>query len=88
MKNKVSTALEKLEAHLARCVDKICNGVSCYFLFLMIYLFLFYVHWYFVCMCVWGKGLGSPETGVTDSFELPGGSWELNLGPLEEELCC
>jgi hypothetical protein len=25
------------------------------------------------------------ETGVTDACELPGGCWELNLGPLEPQ---
>lgn len=27
----------------------------------------------------------SPETGITDSCELPSGCWDLNLGPLEEQ---
>jgi hypothetical protein len=27
-----------------------------------------------------------PETGVTDNCQLPCGCWELNLGPLEEQL--
>jgi hypothetical protein len=27
-----------------------------------------------------------PETAVIDSCELPCGCWELNLGPLEEQL--
>ena len=36
-----------------------------------------------VCLC---ESVGSPGTGVTDSCELPCGYWELNLGPLEEQL--
>ena len=32
------------------------------------------------------KSVGYPETGVTDSCELSYGCWELNLGPLEEQL--
>jgi hypothetical protein len=31
------------------------------------------------------EGVGSLGTGVTDSYELPCGCWELNLGPLEEQ---
>jgi hypothetical protein len=31
-----------------------------------------------------GKGIGSSGTGVTDGCEPPCGSWELNLGALEE----
>ena len=31
------------------------------------------------------EGVKSPETGVTDSCELPYGCWELNSGPLEEQ---
>ena len=34
-----------------------------------------------MCLC---KGI-TPRTGVTDSWELPYGCWELNSGPLEEE---
>ena len=34
-----------------------------------------------VCM-----GVGFPRTGATDICELPCGCWELNLGPLEEQL--
>jgi len=39
--------------------------------------------WLRVCLC---KGVRSPGTGVTDRCELPCGCWELNLGPLEEQL--
>jgi hypothetical protein len=35
-------------------------------------------------MCLY-EGVGSPETGLTDSWELPCGCWELNLSPLEEQ---
>ena len=31
------------------------------------------------------KGIGSPGTGVTDSYELSCGCWELTLDPLEEQ---
>lgn len=33
--------------------------------------------------CCWGpeEGVGSPETGVKDSCEMPRGCWELNLSP-------
>jgi hypothetical protein len=31
------------------------------------------------------EGVGHPGPGVTDGCELPGGFWETNLGPLEEE---
>lgn len=35
---------------------------------------------------MWGPGtLGFPGTGVTDSYELMCGCWELNSGPLEEQ---
>jgi hypothetical protein len=34
------------------------------------------------------EGVTSSGTGVTDSFELPGGCWELNLGPLEQLFNC
>ena len=40
------------------------------------YLSSFYVYWCFV---------RSPGARVTDSYELPCGCWELNLGPLEEQ---
>jgi hypothetical protein len=38
-------------------------------------------------LCAWHswrseEGVRSSATGVTDSCELPGGYWELNLGPL------
>lgn len=36
-----------------------------------------------ICLC---QGVRSPGTGVTDSCELPWGCWELNPGPLEEQL--
>jgi hypothetical protein len=36
-----------------------------------------------VCLC---EGVRSPETGVIDSCELPCGYWELNPGPLEEQV--
>lgn len=32
------------------------------------------------------EGIGSPGTKVTDSCELPYGSWELNPGPIEEHV--
>jgi hypothetical protein len=34
---------------------------------------------------VW-EGVGCPGTGVTGSCELPHGCWELNPGPLKEQL--
>ena len=45
-------------------------------------LFLFYMVCLHVCLC---ESPRSPGTGVTDSCELSCGSWELNLGPLEEQ---
>ena len=46
--------------------------ISCAFFYLHVYLY---------------EVLGSPETGVTGSYELPYGCWELNLnlGPPEEQ---
>ena len=41
---------------------------------------VFYLH---VCLC---KGVQSPGTGATESYELPCGCWDLNLSPLEEQL--
>ena len=40
------------------------------------------------CLCTncMPGALGTPETGVTDGFELPSGCWEMNMGPLEEVL--
>lgn len=38
--------------------------------------------WIFICLRV----LDSPETGGVDSCELLCGSWELKLGPLEDQL--
>ena len=32
------------------------------------------------------KIVGSPGTGATDGCELPRGCWELNTGPLQEQL--
>ena len=38
--------------------------------------------------------IGSPETGIMDSCELPRGCWESNTGPVKEQLmltadpCC
>jgi hypothetical protein len=37
----------------------------------------------YVCLY---EGVISPETGVADGCELPCGCWELNPGPLEEQL--
>ena len=34
----------------------------------------------------WCEGIRSLGTGVSDSCELPCGCWELNLGPLKEQL--
>lgn len=31
------------------------------------------------------EGVGSPGTGVTDSWELSCGCWEMNLNPLKEQ---
>ena len=31
------------------------------------------------------EGVGSPEIGVTDNYELPCCSWELNSGRLEDQ---
>ena len=40
-----------------------------------------------VCLYTTSKeGIRSPRTGVTDSYELLCGCWELNPGPLEEQL--
>jgi len=38
--------------------------------------------------CLWRprKGTGSSGTGITDGCERQCGCWELNLGPLEEDL--
>jgi hypothetical protein len=33
-----------------------------------------------------GEGVGSPGTGGTDRGEQPCGSWDLNLGPLQEQV--
>lgn len=33
----------------------------------------------------WAGVVRSPGTGAMDGCELPGGSWESNLGPLEEQ---
>ena len=51
---------------------------------MLIYLFLFHVHWLVFCeqVCLY-KGVRSPGIGDTDSYEVPCGCWELNLGPLE-----
>lgn len=37
--------------------------------------------------CPWWseEGVGSPRTGVMDSFELPCGCGELNVDPLQEQ---
>lgn len=42
-----------------------------------------------MCMCVLcpqreEQGISSSENGVTNTWELQYGCWELNLGPLEE----
>lgn len=44
----------------------------------------FYVHWCFayICMCVW---VCVSDLGVIDSYELPCGHWEENLGLLAEQ---
>jgi hypothetical protein len=44
---------------------------------------LYYMYTY----CLWKpeEGIGSSRTGVTDGYELPCGSWELNPGSLEEQ---
>jgi len=44
-------------------------------------LLLFYVHWCFICVYVC-EGV---DPGVTDSWGLPCGCWELNPGLLEEQ---
>lgn len=61
------------------------------------FLVLFTVYGCFNCMyvcvpsvCAWflwrpEEGIESPETRITDSWELPCRCWELNLGPLEEQ---
>ena len=48
----------------------------------MIYLFIMFVFCLHVCL---HEVVRYPETGVTDSCELPCGYWELNLGPLKEQ---
>ena len=53
-----------------------------HFLLLFVVVLYFMNNWGFAYMC---KGVGSPETGVTDSCELPFKCWELKLSPLEEE---
>ena len=61
-----------------------CPSLKSPFLFLKI--IYFYVHWW-VCLHVYlCEGVRSPGTGVTDSCELQCRCWELNLGPLEEQL--
>lgn len=40
----------------------------------------FYLHWWFV------MSVGAPGTEITDYCELPCGYWELDVGPLEEQL--
>ena len=52
---------------------------SCFLKLLFKCTLVFCLH---VCQC---KGVRHPETGVTDSYELPRGCWELNPGPLEEQ---
>lgn len=37
------------------------------------------------CFCLY-ESIRSPETGVIDSYELPCRLWELNPGPLKEQL--
>lgn len=49
-----------------------------FLLFLKIYLF-------YLRVCLW-EGVRSFRTGVTSSCEQPCWSWELNQGPLEEQL--
>jgi hypothetical protein len=39
----------------------------------------------FTCL-VFVEDIGSSRIGITDSCELPCGCWELNSGPLEEQL--
>jgi hypothetical protein len=41
------------------------------------------VHWCFACMYVCVK---ASDLRVTDNCKLPGGCWDLNLGPLEDQL--
>lgn len=48
------------------------------FCFNSFYFILFGLH---VCLC---EGIRSPGTEVTDSCDLPGGCWELNLDPRAE----
>jgi hypothetical protein len=43
-------------------------------------------HMCFCCLQKLEKGTSSSGTGVTDSYELPCGCWELNLGLLEEQM--
>jgi hypothetical protein len=56
-----------------------------FFYFLLIFfIFILWtlVIWLHIYLC---EGIRLPETGVTDSCELPCGCWELYLGPLEEQ---
>jgi hypothetical protein len=46
----------------------------------ILYTLVFYLNVY---LCEDAK---SPTTGIIDSYELPYGCWELNLGPPEEQL--
>ena len=44
---------------------------------------------YYVCAWyLWRpeEDVGSPETGITNGFESPCECWELNLGPLQEQM--
>ena len=38
-----------------------------------------------LCLLRSEEGIGSPRTGITDGCESPGGRWELNFGPLQEQ---
>ena len=49
------------------------------FLFFILWLFMFCLH---VHLC---EHVGSTESGLTDSCELPCGYWALDSGPLEEQ---
>jgi hypothetical protein len=79
--------LELIEIHLPLPPSmlglKVCTTMYGYNISYFNNLFLFYVHWCSACMYVCVRVL---DLGVTDSYKLPCRCWDLNSGPLEEQL--